>query len=75
MYLIFADDAFHLRWRHCHVQDYADYTQRKQKLENISLSKKIDRWIIFLFKVVSLITYNDNSWSKFPIYNRFRWHV
>ena len=44
------------------------------ELENKSLSKKIDRWIIFRLKVVSLITNNDNSWSTFPIYNRFRGH-
>ena len=73
MSLIFADDTFHLWWRHYHVQAYTDYTWRKPELENKSFSKKMDRWIIFRLQVVILITNNDNSWSTFPICNSFRW--
>ena len=51
-----------------------DYAWRKPKRENKPLSKKMDHWIIFRLKVVSLITNNDNPWSKSPIWNRFRWH-
>ena len=47
---------------------------KKPELENKSLSKKMDRWIILLLNIVSLLTNNDNSWSTFPICNRFRWH-
>ena len=45
-----------------------------QNSKTKKLSKKMDRWIIFCLKVVSLITNNDNSWSLFPVCNRFRWH-
>ena len=62
--LISVDDAFHLPWRHCHVSACIDYTWRKLELENKSLSKVMDRWIIFRL--------NDNSWSTFPICNGFR---
>ena len=72
--LVLADDTFHLRWRHCHVQAYIYYSWRKPELENKSFSKKMDRWIIICLKVVSLLTNNDNSWSTYPICNRFRWH-
>ena len=71
--LIFADDTFHLRLCHSHVQAQTDYTWRKPELENKSFSKKMDRWKICRLTVVSLITNNDNSWSTFPIYKRFRW--
>ena len=39
-----------------------------------SLSKKMDRWIIFRLKIISVLTNNDSSWSTFPIGHRFRWH-
>ena len=32
--LVFADDTFHLRWRHCNLQAYTDYPWRKSELEN-----------------------------------------
>ena len=51
--LIFVDDVFHLPWRHCRLEACTDYTWRKPELENKSLSKKMDRWIIFLLKIVS----------------------
>ena len=51
-----------------------DFTRRKPELENKSLSKKMDRWIIFRLKVVSLITNDDNSWLTFPVCKRFRCH-
>ena len=50
------------------------YTRRKPELENKSLLKKMDRWIIFRLKIVSLFTNNDKSWSTFPICNRFLWN-
>ena len=74
IYLIFVDDVFHLPWRHCHLWACINYTWRKPEFENKSLSKKMDRWIIFRLMIVSLLTNNDNSWSTFPIYDRFLWH-
>ena len=45
--VIFVDDVFYLPWRHCHVQVCTDYTWTKPKFENKSLSKVMNRWIIF----------------------------
>ena len=73
-FFIFVGDVFHLPWRHCHVYACTEYTWRKKELKNKSQSKKIDRWIIFRLKSVSLLTNNDNSWPTFPICNRFRWN-
>ena len=47
---------------------------KETRAKKTSLSKKMDGWIIFRLKVVSLITNNDNSWSTFPVCNRFRRH-
>ena len=72
--VIFVDDAFHLPWRHCHVQVCTDYTWMKPELENEWLSKVMSRWVSFRLNVVSLITNNDNSWPTFPNCNRFLWY-
>ena len=61
---VFLSDLFLFLWL------YVKGTRARKK----SLSKKMDRWIIFRLNVVSLITNNDNSWSMFPVCNRFRRH-
>ena len=46
-FVIFVNDAFHLPWRHCHVQVCTEYTWRKPKLKNEWLSNVMNRWLSF----------------------------
>ena len=39
--LIFADDTFHLRWRHCHVQAYTDYTWENNSSKTSHFRRKL----------------------------------
>ena len=66
IFVILVQDAFHFQWHHCHMQACTDYTWRQAELENKSLSKEMDIWIIFRLKVVSFITNSDSSWQTFP---------